>query len=279
VLAVVYGFKALAADGVSWAGVAPAFAGLAVGAAFVARQRRLGDPMIDLALFRRPAFSAALGANTLAFAVLFGREILVAQQLQLVLGFSPLAAGLWSVPSAAAFVVGAQLTPALAARWRPAPVMLGGLLFSLLGIGALTQVATPGGPAVLVAGVTVMSLGLAPVFTLAADVARRRSVRGVRDELGAGRRGRHRAARHDRDGRVPWRGARVRHPRRRGGGGRAAPGAARAEVLAPAREAFTEGLQVAATVSGAIVFAAVAVILAGVVSRSAPDTSPAPQPG
>ena len=68
--------------------------------------------MIDLALFRRPAFSLALGANTLAFAVVFGIEVFVAQYFQLVLGYSPLEAGLWSVPAAAAFVVGSQLDAA-----------------------------------------------------------------------------------------------------------------------------------------------------------------------
>ena len=94
-------------------------AGLAVGAAFVARQRRLADPMIDLGLFRRPAFTLSLSANTLAFAVVFGIEVFVAQYFQLVLGYSPLEAGLWSVPGAAAFVVGSQLTPPLAARIRP----------------------------------------------------------------------------------------------------------------------------------------------------------------
>ena len=76
----------------------PSLAGLAIGAAFADRQRRLAHPMIDLALFRRPGFGAALGANTLAFAVVFGIEVFTAQYLQLVLGLSPIAAGLWSMP-------------------------------------------------------------------------------------------------------------------------------------------------------------------------------------
>jgi hypothetical protein len=78
--------------GTGIASVAPVLAGLVVGALFVDRQRRLADPIIDLALFRRPAFSLALGANTLAFAVVFGIEVFVAQYFQLVLGYGPLAA-------------------------------------------------------------------------------------------------------------------------------------------------------------------------------------------
>jgi MFS transporter, DHA2 family, multidrug resistance protein len=100
----------------------------ALGAIFVQRQRRLVDPLIDLGLFRRSAFSLALGANMLAFAVVFGIEVFVAQYFQLVLGYSPLEAGLWSVPAAAAFVVGSQLTPPLAARVGPPVAMLGGIV-------------------------------------------------------------------------------------------------------------------------------------------------------
>ena len=66
VLAVIYGIKA-ARQGRRSSSPASrrSLAGLAVGAAFVDRQRRLADPMIDLGLFRRRAFSLALGANTL----------------------------------------------------------------------------------------------------------------------------------------------------------------------------------------------------------------------
>jgi DHA2 family multidrug resistance protein-like MFS transporter len=171
VLAVIYGVKALAQDGAGFGSVGPIIAGLAIGAAFVERQRRLSEPMIDLGLFRRRAFSLALGANTLAFAVVFGIEVFVAQYFQLVLGYSPLEAGLWSVPGAAAFVVGSQLTPPLAARIRPPVVMLGGMVVAIVGIALLTQVGAATGPGLVVAGIVVLSLGLAPLFTLAADLA------------------------------------------------------------------------------------------------------------
>src|SRR5918994_306944 len=160
VLAVIYGIKAIATDGVGFASVAPVLAGLAVGAAFVDRQRRLADPMIDLGLFRRPAFSLALSANTLAFAVVFGIEVFVAQYFQLVLGYSPLEAGLWSVPGAAAFVVGSQLTPPLAARLRPPVAMLGGIGVAIVGVALLTQVGAGG------------ALGLAILGTIGTAVYR-----------------------------------------------------------------------------------------------------------
>jgi MFS transporter, DHA2 family, multidrug resistance protein len=289
VLAVIYGVKAVASDGVSWGGVVPALAGLGVGAAFIERQRRLAHPMIDLKLFRKPGFSAALGANMLAFAVVFGLEIFIAQYFQLVLGFSPLEAGLWSVPSAVAFIVGSQATPPLAARLRPAPVMLGGLVMAMFGVGLLTQVGVASGPALVVAGAVILSLGLAPLFTLAADVAvgsappeRAGAASGISEtssELGGalglailGTIGTAVYRGHVADGLpagVPA-AARENAGETLGGAVEAAgrlPVTMRAEFLDPAREAFTQGFQVAATVSGAIIVAS-AVLIATLLRRA-----------
>jgi DHA2 family multidrug resistance protein-like MFS transporter len=294
VLAVIYGIKAIAKDGVGVASVAPVLAGLAVGAAFVDRQRRLADPMIDLGLFRRPAFSLALGANTLAFAVVFGIEVFVAQYFQLVLGYSPLEAGLWSVPGAAAFVVGSQLTPPLALRVRPPVAMLGGIVVAIAGVGLLTQVGATDGPTLLVAGIVILSLGLAPLFTLAADLAvgsappeRAGAASGISEtssELGGAlglailgtvgtavyRNGTADAFSAD----VP-RDAAATAGDTLGGAVEVAhrlPQLPAADLLEPAREAFTHGLQVAATVSGVLVVAA-AVMVARLLRRDEPHGS------
>jgi DHA2 family multidrug resistance protein-like MFS transporter len=85
----------------------------------------------------------------------------------LVLGLSPLHAGLWTMPFAAAFIVGSMLTPVIVRRTRPAFVMAGGLMLAAAGFVALTQVDRPSGLTVLVTGFVIYSLGLAPVFTLA----------------------------------------------------------------------------------------------------------------
>jgi MFS transporter, DHA2 family, multidrug resistance protein len=271
VLAVIYGVKSFASGDASWAALAPVLGGLLAGAAFVDRQHRLADPMIDLGLFRRRAFSAALGANTLGFAVVFGLEVFVAQYLQLVLGYSPLEAGAWSVPPAAAFVVGSQLTAPLTGRFRPASVMLGGLMVALAGIAVLTQVGASSGPAVIVGGAVVMSLGLAPLFTLSADLAissappeRAGAASGISEtssELG----GALGIAILGTVGTAVYRGG-VGGPDTLGGAVEAAhrlPAAMRAEVLEPAREAFTQGFHVAATLSGAITVAAAILVATG----------------
>lgn len=169
VLSIVLGIKLSAQAGLTVAVLAAIAVGLIVGVVFVARQRRLDDPLIDLGLFRRPAFSAAIAINMLGFFVAFGSFPLIAQYLQLVLGLSPLRAGLWSAPSGLAFVVGALTTPALARTISPPRLVAVGLAIAAVGLLLLAGGGDPG-LARIVAGYVTLSLGLAPVFTLTTDL-------------------------------------------------------------------------------------------------------------
>lgn len=170
VLAVIYALKHFAQDGVSGSSVLVLVAGLLGGVAFVRRQRRLADPIIDLALFRRPAFTAALGTYTLGTFVAFGGFLFTAQYLQLVLELSPLHAGLAMLPSFLAFIGGSMAAPQLASRVRPAFVMAGGCLVAALGFALLAQLDGRSGLLTLVVASFLYSAGLAPVFTLATDL-------------------------------------------------------------------------------------------------------------
>jgi DHA2 family multidrug resistance protein-like MFS transporter len=171
VLAVIYGLKRIAEHGPSWVAWMAIAAGFVVGALFVRRQRRLGDPLIDLALFRIPAFSAAIATNVLGFCVIFAVFLLIAQYLQSVLGLSPLQAGLWGLPSALAFVGGSMVAPAIVRRLRPAHVIAGGMAFAAAGFGVLTAVDNAGSAlGMIVAGSVILSLGVCPVVTLTTDL-------------------------------------------------------------------------------------------------------------
>ena len=170
VLGIIYGLKQIAAHGVGWLPALSIGAGLALGAVFVRRQRKLADPLIDLRLFRIPAFSASLATYMLATFAVFGPYVFIAQYLQLVLGLSPMKAGLWSMPFAVGFVVGSMLSPLIARRVRPAFLMGVGLVISAAGFVALAQVDGTSGLAIIVASTVVFSLGLSPVFTLANDI-------------------------------------------------------------------------------------------------------------
>jgi DHA2 family multidrug resistance protein-like MFS transporter len=169
VLLVIYGLKQIAQDGFGWFRLLTIVAGLVVGFGFIRRQGTLVHPLMDLRLFRDPAFTAALTTYLLATFVAFGVYIFMAQYFQLVLQLSPLEAGLWSLPWAGTFIVGSNLTPLFARRFGAVPVMVGGLLIAAIGFMTITQVPGPAGLAVLVTGSVVYSLGLAPVFTLTND--------------------------------------------------------------------------------------------------------------
>jgi len=169
VLLVIYGLKQLAQDGPGWPQALSIVAGLAVGVVFVRRQHTLAEPLLDLRLFGNRAFSAALATNTLDFFIAFGAFLFIAQYLQLVLGLSPLQAGLWTLPSAGGFIVGSMLTPLLVRRARPAFVMAAGMALAAGGFGLLTRL-DGAGLAVLVTGSVVFSLGSAPMTTLATDL-------------------------------------------------------------------------------------------------------------
>jgi DHA2 family multidrug resistance protein-like MFS transporter len=170
VLSVIYGLKRIAEDGPGWLPVVSIGVGLVLGLLFLRRQRRLTDPLIDLRLFRVPAFSASLATYTLGTFVAFGAYIFIAQYLQLVLGLTPLQAGLWTVPSMAAFIAGSMLVPAIVRRFPPAYVMSAGLVLAAIGFGVLTQVEGGSGLAVIVAGSVIYSVGISPVVILATDL-------------------------------------------------------------------------------------------------------------
>jgi DHA2 family multidrug resistance protein-like MFS transporter len=116
-----------------------------------------------------PAFSASLVAFALSIFVIAGTFLFIAQYLQLVLGLSPLVAGLWTVPSSVGLIAGSMLAPLISRRVRPAFVMASGLALSAVGLGMLTQVDASSGLAILVIGSVLFTLGAAPVGTLATD--------------------------------------------------------------------------------------------------------------
>jgi MFS transporter, DHA2 family, multidrug resistance protein len=166
VLSVIYGLKSIAEHGPSWPSLMFVTAGLAIAAIFVRRQVRLPYPLLDLKLFRQSRFSGAIAAYGLSCLAMFGVYIFISQYLQLVLGLSPLAAGVATLPWALAFVAGSLLAPRLAGRYAPVTLMLCGLAAAAAGFALLTLVDAHDGLAVLVVSSIVMSLGLAPVFTI-----------------------------------------------------------------------------------------------------------------
>lgn len=158
-LPVVYGVKELARGIVDGPTVAALVVGIVAGVAFVVRQRRLPRPLLDLALFTRPALRGALLTMLLGGLVMGGMFLVVTQYLQLVAGLSPLAAGLATVPGTVAMLLGVLAGPKLATRVRPAAVMAGGLALAAVGLGAVA-LAAGHGTAWLVVAFTVALAGM-----------------------------------------------------------------------------------------------------------------------
>ncbi|HSL09702.1 MAG TPA: MFS transporter [Actinomycetota bacterium] len=170
VLSLIFGSKEIAQDGIGPVAVASIVAAIAFAFVFARRQRRLDDPLIDLRLFRIPAFSASLATYGLGILIVFGGFLFIPQYLQLVRGMSPLEAGLWTLPWSLAFVVGSMVTPKLARSVRASTLMAVGLVaaavgFSLfIGLGQVTSLAT------VVTGSVLFALGMGPVFTVTNDL-------------------------------------------------------------------------------------------------------------
>jgi DHA2 family multidrug resistance protein-like MFS transporter len=102
--------------------------------------------------------------------VVFGYFLFIPQYLQVVVGLSPLRAGLVGLPAMAAFIAGSQLAPRLGRRVRPAFLMGAGLALAALALAALALGGDSPSIATLVVVGVVTSLGTAPVFTLTQEL-------------------------------------------------------------------------------------------------------------
>lgn len=170
VVAVIWAIKSLAGHGPSWIEFAVGGLGLGAGFMFVRRQQSLPSPLVDMTLFGKRAFSAALAVNLLSLFAAYGFFLYIAQYLQLVQGMSPLEAGLWTMISGGTFVIGTMLAPVLVRFIAPSHVISGGLTVGAFGFALLAFIGEANGMTILVIGMVVFCLGLAPVGTLTTDL-------------------------------------------------------------------------------------------------------------
>ncbi|MYW45134.1 MFS transporter [Streptomyces sp. SID161] len=138
----------------------PLLAGVALLLLFVRRQRRHPHPLVDLRMFRRPAFSTSVGCIVLAMLALVGLELIAAQYLQLVLGLSPLQTGLRLLPLTVAAMASGLAGARMLRRFGPRRMVCAG--FCLTAVAVLTLTAMGGGDdaALLLAGFVLLGFGL-----------------------------------------------------------------------------------------------------------------------
>ncbi|ACU71694.1 major facilitator superfamily MFS_1 [Catenulispora acidiphila DSM 44928] len=167
VLPTVYGVKQLAVDGYSAGALAAVALGIALGIAFLIRQRTAADPLIDTALFGTTAFRVPVLVNALGNFVMIGFSLYNTQYLQSVAGMRPFTAALWSLAVLPAVSVGMAVTGTLTTRIRPATLIGGGFLIAAAGAAVLLLV-RPGNPvAVLLIGAGAVACGMVAAQTIA----------------------------------------------------------------------------------------------------------------
>lgn len=157
------------ADPVAWLGIAAAVLLLAV---FVRRCLRRDEPLLDVRLFTRRAFSAGILAALGSMFALAAALLLLAQWLQLVEGHSPFQAGLRLLPIAGAATVSSVLAPPLARRFGARPVLAGGIAVAgagmaslYLGSGALPFAQVAAAQALVGAGIGSLAIASAMIMS------------------------------------------------------------------------------------------------------------------
>jgi DHA2 family multidrug resistance protein-like MFS transporter len=170
ILSVIYGIKRIAQDGMGSRQLLAIAIGLALAIVFVARQKKLEHPLIDLELFKEAPFSASVATQLVATITFGGLYLIVSQYLQLVLGLSPLRAGMALLPATVVGIAGTFAAPAIVKRFPARYVMPAGMLFTTIGMIAITRINPSSSLALLVGAYMVMSFGINIAITLTTDM-------------------------------------------------------------------------------------------------------------
>jgi EmrB/QacA subfamily drug resistance transporter len=146
-------------------------------AAFVAWEARTAEPMLPLRLFRSRAFSAANAVSLLMTFGMFGSIFLLAQFFQVVQGYSPLQAGLRTLPWTFMPVIVAPIAGLLSTRTGTRPLLFLGMVFQATALAWISLIISPTAeyltfvPAFILAG-TGMGLFFAPIANVVLSAVR-----------------------------------------------------------------------------------------------------------
>ncbi len=145
------------------------FVGVVAFLLFKRRQDRARHKLIDFSLFRDRNFTAGVATALVATFALIGFMLVLSQRLQLVLGLSPLEAGLFTLPiPLAAFVTG-PIAGAVVPRLGATNILCGGLLLAGLGL-ALSGLTYDAHLTWQVPGFVLLGAGLGATMTAASGV-------------------------------------------------------------------------------------------------------------
>ncbi|AGS68639.1 MFS transporter [Streptomyces collinus] len=127
---------------------------------FVRRQARRAHPLVDLRMFRRPAYSTSVGCIVLAMLALVGLELIAAQYLQLVLGLSPLQTGLRLLPLTVAAMAAGLAGARMLRRFGPRRMVCFGFCLTAAAVLTLTAMGPADDAGLLLFGFVLLGFGL-----------------------------------------------------------------------------------------------------------------------
>jgi EmrB/QacA subfamily drug resistance transporter len=149
----------------------PIGVGLALLAAFAVWELRAREPMIPMRLFRSREFSAANMVSLLMYFGMFGSIFLLAQFFQVVQGYSPLEAGIRTLPWTAMPMLVAPIAGMLSDRIGAKPLLVGGMVLMAAALAWLAAVSSATVPYVdLVVPFVMAGVGISLYFAPTANV-------------------------------------------------------------------------------------------------------------
>ncbi|NLT25546.1 MAG: MFS transporter [Microbacteriaceae bacterium] len=169
-VALVYGVKSLATGGEPLLAAGALLASGLLGWWFARRQRALAQPMLDLTLFRTPAFSGGLLINILSNAAIVGMMFMATQHLQVVSGIAPTLAGLALLPGTIMAIVSSLSVPVIADRIgsRRAEIVAFAVATAGFAVVAVWGASTAAWP--FIVGLAVLGAGLGIAWTVSTDL-------------------------------------------------------------------------------------------------------------
>jgi EmrB/QacA subfamily drug resistance transporter len=145
-------------------------AGLAMLVAFVSWEHRAPAPMLPLRFFRSRAFAATNAVSLAMYFGVFGSIFFFAQFFQVAQGYSPLEAGVRTLPWTGMPMLVAPLAGLLSDRIGSRPLMFTGLALQATAIGWISSISQPALPySSLVVPFILGGTGMAMVFAPAAN--------------------------------------------------------------------------------------------------------------
>jgi predicted MFS family arabinose efflux permease len=132
-------------------------------------ERRAPSPMLDIALFRNPRFTASSAAISLAFFALFGMIFFLTQYMQMVKGYDALDAGIKTLPVAAGLIFAGPSSTKLTERIGLRFVVPLGLLFVAGGMYLISLADASSSYGLIAAALVLLGYGIGTAMAPATD--------------------------------------------------------------------------------------------------------------